>query len=91
MDFLYLFVVGGWIEKTNTSYMLFTRICISFQQRAKLHIADYETLQKEMKDKKLAAQRISRITVMFAHLFLVCITSGICQSVIRTIPNECQY
>lgn len=32
------------------------------KQRAKLHIADYETLQKEMKDKKLAAQRISRIT-----------------------------
>jgi hypothetical protein len=48
--------------------MLFTKICICFQQRAKLDIMDYETLQKEMKKKKLDAQRKSRITV---HL-LIC-------------------
>ncbi|KAM0844838.1 hypothetical protein ACQ4PT_056776 [Festuca glaucescens] len=33
------------------------------KQRAKLDIMDYETLQKEMKKKKLDAQRKSRITV----------------------------
>ncbi|KAM0844842.1 hypothetical protein ACQ4PT_056776 [Festuca glaucescens] len=38
------------------------------KQRAKLDIMDYETLQKEMKKKKLDAQRKSRITV---HL-LIC-------------------
>ncbi|KAI4977493.1 hypothetical protein ZWY2020_059630 [Hordeum vulgare] len=32
------------------------------KQRAKLHIADYETIQKEMKAKKIAALRTSRIT-----------------------------
>ncbi|KAM3206812.1 hypothetical protein ACQJBY_062151 [Aegilops geniculata] len=32
------------------------------KQRAKLHIADYETLQNEMKKKKIAALRKSRIT-----------------------------
>ena len=56
-----------------------------------LHIADYETLQNDMKAKKLADLTKSRLTVMFAHLFSVCITSGICQCVILTIPNECQY
>lgn len=32
------------------------------EQKAKLEIADYETLKKEMKEKKLEAQRKSRIT-----------------------------
>ena len=53
----------------HSSYILITRFFFSFQQRAKLDIADYETLQKLMKEKKLDAQRKSRITVYLLICF----------------------